>query len=387
MADIAGDLGGELRTNPAWAFLRKPVATHNQGGCRMSDRPQDGVVDPEGRVHGRDGLYILDGATLCTSVGVNPSATIAAIAERNVLHFIRARKGASWPSVGEGAKGVCSSPGAARYHVHTARARQWAEAAMSWQREPPRGAGRRSTEISRPPLSLVMREWMHGYFQATESVPDMNAGEECGYWELERQGRPDHPIALELRLAVEDLMLFYAQRDHSIRIQGTAELALPGHSPGRHDVEGRLLLFTLPEEAHTSRQRDGWMTYELEFRDRPTWKLSGYKRMKESALATAWRDTTSLFFGLSESGRVRAGGVTRVDLARFLHGQIRSIEVGYRSDRDAFDLQRDPEGNAATDPAQAAWAIAEFGKFFFGNLQRIYLPELQAALVRLVGGR
>src|SRR6185369_15011900 len=33
MTDVAGALGGELRTNPAWAFLGKPITVHNQGGC------------------------------------------------------------------------------------------------------------------------------------------------------------------------------------------------------------------------------------------------------------------------------------------------------------------------------------------------------------------
>jgi hypothetical protein len=29
------------------------------------------------------------------------------------------------------------------------------------------------------------------------------------------------------------------------------------------------------------------------------------------------------------------------------------------------------------DPARIAWALASFGSYFFGHLQRIYLPQLE----------
>jgi cholesterol oxidase len=48
----------------------------------MSDDPRLGVVDDHGRVHGYEGLYVLDGSIVPTSLGVNPSKTIAALAER-----------------------------------------------------------------------------------------------------------------------------------------------------------------------------------------------------------------------------------------------------------------------------------------------------------------
>jgi cholesterol oxidase len=42
----------------------------------------DGVVDHKGEVFGHPGLYIADGSIIPRAVGLNPSRTIAALAER-----------------------------------------------------------------------------------------------------------------------------------------------------------------------------------------------------------------------------------------------------------------------------------------------------------------
>ncbi len=54
----------------------------------MSDDPRTGVVDEHGKVHGYDGLYLLDASIVPTSLGVNPSKTIA---ERGVEHPVAER--------------------------------------------------------------------------------------------------------------------------------------------------------------------------------------------------------------------------------------------------------------------------------------------------------
>jgi cholesterol oxidase len=71
--------------------LDKFITVHPLGGCPMSDDPAQGVVDDRGRVHGYDGLYVSDGAIVPTALGVNPSKTIAALAERNAEHLLRER--------------------------------------------------------------------------------------------------------------------------------------------------------------------------------------------------------------------------------------------------------------------------------------------------------
>lgn len=74
--------GGVAVTLPTWRLLRNLVTPHPLGGCVMGDSAADGVVDDAGAVFGYPGLYVADGAIVPTSLGTNPSKTIAALAER-----------------------------------------------------------------------------------------------------------------------------------------------------------------------------------------------------------------------------------------------------------------------------------------------------------------
>lgn len=55
---------------------------HPLGGCRMAGSRDLGVVDHTGAVFGNEGLYCIDSSIIPTSLGVNPSLTIAAVSER-----------------------------------------------------------------------------------------------------------------------------------------------------------------------------------------------------------------------------------------------------------------------------------------------------------------
>lgn len=76
-------------TLPTWTLLRDLATPHPLGGCRMADSPREGVVDHRGEVFGYPGLYVADGAIIPFALGINPSRTIAALAERNVAILIR----------------------------------------------------------------------------------------------------------------------------------------------------------------------------------------------------------------------------------------------------------------------------------------------------------
>jgi cholesterol oxidase len=68
--------------------LNKFATVHPLGGCPMADDPELGVVDDAGRVHGYPGLHVLDGSIVPTALGVNPSKTIAALAERGAARLL-----------------------------------------------------------------------------------------------------------------------------------------------------------------------------------------------------------------------------------------------------------------------------------------------------------
>jgi cholesterol oxidase len=87
MAKIMGGTPGGTIGEP----FNVPMTAHFIGGCAIGDSAQTGVVDPYHRVYGYDGLHIMDGSTISANLGVNPSLTITAQAER-ALSF--------WPNKG-----------------------------------------------------------------------------------------------------------------------------------------------------------------------------------------------------------------------------------------------------------------------------------------------
>ena len=95
MREVAGQLANAAQAKSFFALdagpLGKFITVHPLGGCPMADDPARGVTDHRGRVHGYDGLYVLDGSIVPTALGVNPSKTIAALAERGVEHLLAER--------------------------------------------------------------------------------------------------------------------------------------------------------------------------------------------------------------------------------------------------------------------------------------------------------
>lgn len=62
-------------------------STHNLGTCRMSERPEDGVVDAFGRTHDVKNLFISDGSVFTTGAAANPTLTIVALAIRQAEYL------------------------------------------------------------------------------------------------------------------------------------------------------------------------------------------------------------------------------------------------------------------------------------------------------------
>ena len=84
---IDGDPGG------TWGeAVDMPMTAHFIGGCPIGPSPGTGVVDGFQRLYGHPGLHVVDGSALSANLGVNPSLTITAQAERAM---------AFWPNKGE----------------------------------------------------------------------------------------------------------------------------------------------------------------------------------------------------------------------------------------------------------------------------------------------
>ncbi|MFY1635974.1 GMC family oxidoreductase [Solwaraspora sp. WMMB335] len=88
---LADEIGG-IAAGPVSEPFGVPMTAHILGGAVIGATARDGVVDAYHRVFGCPGLHVVDGAAVPANLGVNPSLTIAALAERAMAH---------WPAKGE----------------------------------------------------------------------------------------------------------------------------------------------------------------------------------------------------------------------------------------------------------------------------------------------
>jgi len=80
--DLAGATGGLAMTPLPWAISQDLITPHPLGGCRLGTTAADGVVAHNGEVFGHSNLFVADGAIVPKAIGLNPSRTIGALAER-----------------------------------------------------------------------------------------------------------------------------------------------------------------------------------------------------------------------------------------------------------------------------------------------------------------
>jgi choline dehydrogenase-like flavoprotein len=71
-----------------WIAGRAWPAGHLLGTARMGEDPETSVVDPYGRAHEVSNLFVVDGSVFVTASGVNPTATICALAKRCAAHIV-----------------------------------------------------------------------------------------------------------------------------------------------------------------------------------------------------------------------------------------------------------------------------------------------------------
>ncbi|MGW8766608.1 GMC oxidoreductase [Streptomyces sp. NPDC055815] len=88
---LAEEINGFAGSNVG-ELMGTPLTAHFLGGCPIGADGETGVIDPYHRLYGHPGISVVDGAAVSANLGVNPSLTITAQAER-AMSF--------WPNKGE----------------------------------------------------------------------------------------------------------------------------------------------------------------------------------------------------------------------------------------------------------------------------------------------
>jgi choline dehydrogenase-like flavoprotein len=383
LRDIASAWGGELRTDPQWTFLHRRLTVHAQGGCPMGrSDPKDnikakgeGVTNEAGELRECPGLYVMDAAAFPGPVGANPSATIAAVAEYKVEKFLKE----NWLPTLTGHK---DKKRVDKLKEDIAKLVEEREKAKTWVTDQgrkeldPLGPGEdakprlQSVEPAHRPVGIEFTEKMEG-------TVAMNAL---------------YAIESELKVKIDDLSGFLARhsRDAEVRvpiIDGTIKLTeqstdRTGHSgkqssgdskndtgsKGGAEVEAQVdrdesYMLIMSRNFTESGREARRIHYHIVASDGGTkYVLDGHKNLEDDPGFDAWEDTTTLNFALEKlegSGTPVTGeGKLRLPASEFFGNQLRS----FRADTD--------------DPARQAWALASFGRFFFGNLVDVYFPGL-----------
>jgi cholesterol oxidase len=79
LAEKMGGIPGSVLPEVA---LDTTTTAHILGGCPMGKDAADGVIDTDNRVFNYKGMYVVDGSMIGANLGVNPTLTITAMAER-----------------------------------------------------------------------------------------------------------------------------------------------------------------------------------------------------------------------------------------------------------------------------------------------------------------
>lgn len=289
-ADFAKELGGKPEANPLWKFLHIPISVHNLGGCPMSDQPALGVTDPWGEVYGNPGLYVFDGAILPAATGVNPSHTIAAVAERNVEAVVRKLRGDD------------------RWQAPDMQKAQKIADPISRVTVPKEGTASPRT----PSLQLSFVESLSGYMGRGAGPPDYGRGDQ--------EGRVSKSIArFAITTTTGNIDRFLIDPRHHATALGmiwVVGFTGPGGAPIR---KGKFNLFVYEREGHFYWRK---MLYHLPFTgaDGKNYVFEGFKDIRDHGSFDVWGSTTTLYSVIKdEQGVVRATGILHIGFIDFLH--------------------------------------------------------------------
>jgi choline dehydrogenase-like flavoprotein len=339
---------GELRTNPAWSVLDKRLTVHSQGGCPMGRDAASSVTNAWGEVHECPGLFIMDAAAFPRSVGVNPSASIAAIAELKIERFIRRHRGEAWSAEEKSA------------------AVEWAKRRQD-DLDP---LNRRQLAQSPLPrmetLGMTLQEVLRGVVGPTNRPVDFNNLDQfpsavSRFTQIEADPRTTTIVETRLRLTTDDLARLTsgdaAVLPMKLTVTGSVTLTatvdgIP-HATTYPDTSGSFELFVRPPTDTKPPTR--FFRYELTFGAGSV--LRGLKVLRDAPGADAWTDTSTLYVDITRDGR-HQHGVIRVGVEDFLRGELPSINI-----------------TGTKDTARKTWALVAFDKYFATALAEVYMKR------------
>jgi hypothetical protein len=286
---------------------------------------------------------------------VNPSATVLAVAERNVLGFVRRqKKDPLWP---EGD----TSPGAVQLSEQRQRAKIWARTvAAEFDLAPPEVE---SPPVVSQPVGLQFSEQFTGHLSKTTREPRS----EAEFYELESVRGVREAYRVELQVTIADMDRFLRDPDHRAHARGTIEFKHSGSSRAESfSTEGdvRLLVDSerVPELARAAPER--LFVYDLRCSPASGQALTlrMYKRAPRVLNRFTWRATSRCFSRIHscETGATLAAGVLRVDMSRFVRGTLPSMQV-----------------TGTEDPARVLWVLGTFAQFFVGGLSSTTVSQLR----------
>ncbi|MDQ2870663.1 MAG: hypothetical protein M3S32_07970 [Acidobacteriota bacterium] len=193
-------------------------------------------------------------------------------------------------------------------------------------------------------VGITFKETMAGGFSMGASDP-----EEGG-----RRGKAEGTIlSLHADVAIEDLRRFTSEPAHAGRLSGRVEFAPFGAPiPGR---DGVFNLFSPTDQPNLK-----LMVYELGFeREGKSYYLAGKKEVRRDSAFDLWSDTTTLLTRLHQ-GRDKSGPVVGAGILTLGPGDLVKLAGTIRATN-------------ARDIVETTAAIAEFTRFFLGELADSYL--------------
>ncbi len=387
---IAATWEGELRTNPAWTALNRRITVHSQGGCPMcacggwkqkgkakTDCACMAVTRPDGEVIGCEGLYVMDAAAFPTAVGVNPSATIAAVAEYKVERII---------------DNVLLTDS----DVDKSKRDKWKKRlpddhdVNDWIAELKHDHGEHVLDPLAPigdedaadkalePLGMSFKESMSGLVSEVhdESGVDWDKltgleEEKASFEQAERAGLEENKLLrLELTATIGDLECFFRsqRRGIAMRLGVEGEIKLGGERYSVDPTKSYVQMFRRPPPSDAgNRDRRRFFRYHIVFPDKKTlfW-IDAAKVASDDPRFDVWQDFTTLYFEWFEGEPVEGKrpppskrGIFRMAPADFFETQLQSMTIT-------------PE---KADPARKSWAYAGFVRYFTDELATVYIER------------